>query len=67
MAAVAHNLKKYLKFDRKMAISRVNEAKNLCFDVFCKIWGSLKPCTQLNFLLITSSDLISSSTQNRLY
>ena len=50
MAAVAHNLKKYLKFEREMAASIVNEVKNLGF----KLLTHLRTVLGLNKRLIFS-------------
>ncbi len=45
MAAVAYNLKKYLKFDRKIVVRMAKEAGYQCHEVFldiCKILSSFK-------------------------
>ena len=41
MAAVAYNLKKYLKFDRKIAERMVKEVENICHQVFLAIYPIL--------------------------
>ncbi|MCG8307506.1 MAG: IS1182 family transposase [Cytophagales bacterium] len=41
LAAMAYNLKKYLKFDRKMLESMAKDAGNLCFELFQDIWRIL--------------------------
>jgi transposase len=55
MAAVAYNLKKYLKFERKTVNNMAKEAKNLCLDLLLDIWLILSSYNQLKTLSINSS------------
>ena len=57
MAAVAYNLKKYLKFDRKIVGRMAKEAEDLCLEIFQgirRIFGSFK---RLNILKVNSQFL----------
>jgi hypothetical protein len=56
LAAVAYNLKKYLKFDRKIVDSKAKAAENLCYELFQAIWRLLSLFEQLK-IPITSSQL----------
>jgi len=55
MAAVAYNLKKYLKFERQTVNNMAKEAKNLCLDLLLDIWLILSSYNQLKTLSINSS------------
>jgi len=55
MAAVAYNLKKYLKFERKTVNNMAKEAKNLCLDLLLDIWLILSSYNQPKTLSINSS------------
>jgi len=52
MAAVAHNLKKYLKFEREMAASIVNEVKNLGFKLLTHLRTVLGLSKRLIFSIL---------------
>jgi transposase len=54
MAAVAYNLKKYLKFERKIAASIVKEVKNLGFELLIHLQAVLSFNRRLNFSLMNS-------------
>jgi hypothetical protein len=65
MAAVAYNLKKYLKFEAKTLGNMAKEVKNLCLDILlemrlkislCKLlkFARGKSCFQINALLKTA-------------
>jgi hypothetical protein len=57
MAAVDYNLKKYLKFDRKIVGRMAKEAEDLCLEIFQgirRIFGSFK---RLNILKVNSQFL----------
>jgi len=49
LAAVAYNLKKYLKFERKTIIQIAKEVKTFCLEVIHEIWMILSPTATLNF------------------
>ena len=55
MAAVAYNLKKYLKFDYKTVNNMTKEAKNLCLDILSKIRLILSSIKRLKIPSINSS------------
>ena len=51
MAAVAYNLKKYLKFDKNNVNTMAKEAGNLCYEVFlniCQVLSSFKGLNKTN-------------------
>jgi len=50
MAAVAYNLKKYLKFDRKTVNNMAKEGTNLFLDILMNIWLILSAYKRLKFL-----------------
>ena len=50
MAAVAYNLKKYMKFDRKIAERIAKMTENLCKKVFLDIWRILSYYAALKIL-----------------
>lgn len=52
LAAVAYNLKKYLKFDYKTVNNMVKEAKNLCLDILLKIGSILSRMKKMDFMRI---------------
>ena len=65
MAAVAYNLKKYLKFDAKTVGNMAKEVKNLCLDILLEMrlkislykllkFAQGKSCFQINTLLKTA-------------
>jgi len=54
MAAVAYNLKKYLKFERKIAASMVNELTNLGYKLLIHLQAVLNLNNRLNFSLLNS-------------
>ena len=64
MAAVAYNLKKYLKFERKIAVSMVNEVKNHGFKLITLIKTVLSFLKRLNFSLLYSEHHIQDLHEN---
>ena len=54
MAAVAYNLKKYLKFERKIAASIANEVKYVGFELLIILQAVLGFIRRLKFLLMNS-------------
>ena len=54
MAAVAYNLKKYLKFDRKIMENMAKETKNLCLELVLAIWGILSAYKRLKIIRVSS-------------
>lgn len=52
MAAVAYNLKKYLNYARKIVVSKVNEAKNLGFELITYLQNVLRLSKHLIFYII---------------
>lgn len=54
MAAVAFNLKKYLKFERKIAASIVKEVKCLGFELLIHLTAVLRLNRRLNFSIMNS-------------
>jgi len=64
MAAVAYNLKKYLKFERKIAASMVNEVKNLGFVLSIHLQAVLSLDNRLKFSLSNSEHHIQDLYEN---
>ena len=54
MAAVAYNLKKYLKFEGKTVNKMIKEVKSLAIELMLEIWMLLSFIVRLNFLRINS-------------
>jgi transposase len=54
MAAVAYNLKKYLKFDRKLVLSMAKEVKTSCYKLLFDFLDILSFMLQLNLSRINS-------------
>lgn len=52
MAAVAYNLKKYLKFEHKTANKMTKEVKKLCLNILLEIQLILNSCSRLKTLVI---------------
>ena len=54
LAAVAYNLKKYLKFEYKTVNNMVREVRNLCLDIFIDIWSILSSFKRLKIMTVNS-------------
>jgi len=54
MAAVAYNLKKYLKFEGKTLNKMIKEVKSLAIELMLEIWMLLSFIVRLNFPRINS-------------
>jgi len=57
MAAVAYNLKKYLNYARKIVVCKVNEAKNLGFELITYLQNVLRLSKHLIFSVLNSEYL----------
>jgi len=64
MAAVAYNLKKYLKFERKIAASIAKEVKYLGFELLIHLKAVLSLNNHLNFSLLYSEHHIHDLHEN---
>jgi hypothetical protein len=64
MAAVAYNLKKYLKFERKIAASIVKEVKYLGFELLIHLQAVLGLDNRLNFSSLNSEHHIQDLHEN---
>jgi len=64
LAAVAYNLKKYLKFERKIAASIAKEVKNLGFELLILLQAVLSLTNHLNFSLLYSEHHIQDLNEN---
>lgn len=61
MAAVAYNLKKYMKFDRKIAITMVKEAKSLGIKLLLELWRISSLIVHPKYFEINSCSQISTT------